>query len=186
MKFTVLEVAQILAKYQKAQFMTVTERWIRKNLKKLFFYRLNMFRWAHSFFETRNLAYRGGNSRPGSSKQKAEQARDRFQSGTALSIRKVACILDLSFSTILRILRNCLFLSPFWLQKVQALVAGDIEDGWNFLSTVHFTQTVTLVAYQRFFSANCIFRMNEVSKKQIMRIAVTRSDAAWRPFIPAA
>lgn len=130
--FTVQEKPQMLAKCHETQFITVTQREIWGTLQTSSPFSSNVLRWVRSFFETRNLAHCGGNSRPWTSQKKVGQVRELFRSDLALSICDAACRLEISSSTVHHVSCDRLFLFPYKLQSLQALVKEDREEQLKF------------------------------------------------------
>ena len=117
MRFTPQEKARIVAEYIRNQSVTRTQRWVRTQMRKEPTARNTIIQWHARFMESASLAHRGGNGRPRTNEETVEQVRSMFQDQPQLSIREAASTLDISTSTMHRILRKCLFMYPYRLQK---------------------------------------------------------------------
>ena len=75
--------------------------------------------------ERGNLAHRGGNGRPRISTEKINEVRVMFRDNPRLSIRAAAESLDMPRSIVQHILRKCLGLFPYKIQKLHLMIEDD-------------------------------------------------------------
>ena len=74
--------------------------------------RNTIIHWDNLFMENRNLSHRGANSKPQASEVTVEQVRFMFENQNRQSIRAAVSTLQVSYTTMHRILRRCLFFVP--------------------------------------------------------------------------
>ena len=117
--------ARIVTKCIKTESATVTERWFRTTMHKTPPSRYSILRWHTRFLQDGNMGHIGGNGRPRVSYQIVEYVRLLFKNSPFLSIRQAELFLNISRSTIQRILRNCLQLYPYKMQNLHGMTKSD-------------------------------------------------------------
>lgn len=171
MVFSSQEKAQILAQYHFNRSITTTQRWVRRTMRRTPPHRSDILRWEASFRERGTLAHRGGNGRPRYTEETTRQVRELFEREPSTSVRVAATALNLSRSTVQRILRKALSLYPYKLQTLQNLQVGDAQKRLDFAEHVR-SQPEGAEGYlaKIVFSDECIFRLNGFVNKQNVRI----------------
>ena len=171
MAFSIQEKAQILQEFHRNRSITATRRWVRLFLSKEPPSRNDILRWERSFMERGNLAHRGGNGRPRISRERINEVRVMFRDNPRLSIRAAAESLDMPRSTVQHILRKCLGLFPYKIQKLHLMREHDKVARLEF---AHYCQNHQN-GYSEFlarivFTDECIFRVNGHVNSQNARI----------------
>ena len=108
MAFKEAQKAFIVAKYTRTESDTVAQKWVHTTMRKTPPSRNIILRWHTRFLRDRNMEHIGGNGIPRFSDRNVEYVRLLFENNSRLSIRLAESLLNISRSTIQRILRNCL------------------------------------------------------------------------------
>ena len=125
MVFMEAQKARIVAKYISNEFVTVTHRWVYKNIYKTPPSRNTVLRWHTRFLEDGNMERIGSNGKPRVSDQNVKGVRFPLESNPRLSTRKAKSLLIISRSTVQRILRNFLQLYPYKMQNLLGITNND-------------------------------------------------------------
>lgn len=165
------EKAQILREYHRNQSIERTRRWVRRTMGKTPPYPSDIRRWNRLFTEHGSLAHRRGNGRPRISEARIEEVRLLFQEQPQTSLRSAADSLSMPVTSVHRVLHKCLFLYPYRLQNLHALLEADKEKRLEFAQHCQNHPT----GYSEYlskivFSDECIFRLNGHVNKQNVRI----------------
>ena len=171
MSFTDAQKAHIVAKYIRTGSVTVTQRWARTAMNKTPPSRNTILRWHTRFLQDGNMAHQGGNGRPRVSDQNVEDVRLLFENNPRLSIRQAEALLNISRSTIQRILRNCLQLYPYKMQNLHGITNSDKMRRISWARHCQ-NQPEGMSEYlsKIVFSDECIFRLNGSVNTQNVRI----------------
>ena len=96
MAFTESRKARIVAKYIITEFLNVTQRWVRRTVRKIPPTRSTILRWHTRFQQDGNVERVRANERPRVSDQNAEDLRLLFANNTILSTRQIESLLNKS------------------------------------------------------------------------------------------
>ena len=110
------------------------------------------------------------NGRPRKSRQTVDRVRSMLQDQLQLNTREAASALDISTSTVHRILRKCLFMYPHRLQNFNGIQNSDKIKRLQFdrhgeKQLEEYSEYLSKIS----FSDECIFRLNSSFNKQNIR-----------------
>ena len=115
--------------------------------------------------ENGNSGHRGGNGRPRTIEGTVEQVRLMFESQPRLSVRAAASTLQVSHTTVHRILKRCLFCAHT-KYKISMAFAGAIKlSNYNLHDTVKINPVDIENTYQRLNSPMNVFLSQWLSKQ---------------------
>ena len=111
-----------MQEYYRIHSYTRTQRWIRLVMQRDPPHRSDIAQWLRNFLMNGSLRHRGGNGRPRTAVESIEEVRLMVQEDPRLSIRHASAALDMPYTTVHRILRRCLLLHPYKMQKFASYV----------------------------------------------------------------
>ena len=101
------------------------QRWFSRKTQRNQPHATDIARWQQNFKETGNIGHRETNSRPRVPSEKFEETRLSFQGNPRISIRSASATLNISRSTVDRILRGCILLHPNKIQNSHFICHSD-------------------------------------------------------------
>ena len=171
MPFTAQEKAQILQYYHQTGSVRITQRWVRRTMQRNPPHATDIARWQRNFRETGNLGHRRGNGRPRITAERVEEVRQMFQENPRLDIRSASATLNISRSSVQRILRRCLLLYPYKMQNLHLMRDSDRQSRLDFANYCHnhpdgYSDFLSKIV----FTDECMFRLNGHVNTQNVRI----------------
>ncbi|CAM1313246.1 Uncharacterised protein r2_g2368 [Pycnogonum litorale] len=170
MPFTATEKAFCVLKYAQTQSNVNAQREFVRKFHKQAPTGKQIWTWHKKFQEEGCLCRKKGSGRPAVSEEMVNQVRETFSRSPKMSVRRASLETRIPKSTVWRVLRKRLRLTPYKLQLLQALKPGEMQMRKTFCEDMQEKLEDDDFENRFIFSDKVTFHTNGKVNKQNVRI----------------